>query len=177
VQFLGHVVSKTGVTVDPNKVKSILEWPPLTCVNDVQSFMGLINYYRRFIPNLAKIAAPLTELLKKEKPFIWSDQQSTAFEELKRKVTEAPVLAIFDPKRPIAVHTDASQFAVGAVLMQDERPIAYESRKLSSEEINYPVHEKEQLAVVNALQKWRVYLHGRKEPFQVYTDHESLKYL
>jgi len=177
VGFLGHVVSENGVEVDPNKVKSIVEWPTLTCVNDIQSFLGLVNYYRRFIPDLAKTAAPLTELLKKEHPFVWSSPQETAFKALKETITHAPVLAIFDPTKDIDVHADASQFAVGAVLMQDDRPIAFESRKLSDTEINYPIHEKEQLSVVNALQKWRVYLHSTAKPFNIYTDHESLKYL
>lgn len=175
--FLGHVISQEGVAVDPAKVKSIIDWPPLTCVNDIQSFLGLVNYYRRFIPDLAKTAAPLTELLKKENPFIWSSTQETAFKNLKNALTNAPVLTIFDPDKEVSVHTDASQFAIGAVLVQEDKPVAFESRKLSSAEINYPVHEKEQLAVVHALQKWRVYLHSRPEPFPIYTDHQSLKYL
>ena len=177
VAFLGHVISEKGIAVDPSKVKSIVDWPNLTCVNDIQSFLGLVNYYRRFIRNLAKIAAPLTELLKKDNPFVWSSLQESAFRMLKQVMTQAPVLAIFDPSKNVTVHTDASQFAIGAVLMQEGRVIAFESRKLSSAEINYPIHEKEQLAVVHALQKWRVYLHSTAEPFTVYTDHQSLKYL
>jgi transposase InsO family protein len=177
IGFLGHIVSSKGIAVDPSKVKSIVEWPPLTCVNDIQSFLGLINYYRRFIPDLAKTAAPLTELLKKDKPFVWSFAQESAFKSLKEAITSAPVLAVFDPEKEASVHTDASQFAVGAVLMQEGRPVAFESRKLSQAEINYPIHEKEQLAVVNALQKWRVYLHATPKPFIIFTDHESLKYL
>jgi len=177
IGFLGHVVSCRGVSVDPSKVQAVVDWPPLASVNDIQSFLGLVNYYRRFIPNLAKTAAPLTELLKKENPFIWSDAQVTAFDVLKSALVSAPVLAIFDPSKDVAVHTDASKFAIGAVLMQDDRPVAFESRKLSSAEINYPVHEKEQLAVVHALIKWRVYLHSRPEPFSIFTDHQSLKYL
>jgi hypothetical protein len=177
VPFLGHVINGSGVTVDPKKVQAIKDWPPLTKVKDVQAFLGLVNYYRRFIPDLAKIAAPLTELLKKENPFTWSDNEATAFEEMKRLITEAPVLAVFRPGVPVSVHTDASNFAVGAVLMQEGRPIAYESRKLSPPEINYPVHEKEQLAIVFALLKWRVYLHSTNDPFIIYTDHQSLRYL
>ena len=177
IGFLGHIISRKGIAVDPSKVKSIVDWPTLTCVKDVQSFLGLVNYYRRFIHKLAKIAAPLTELLKKDKPFVWARRQESAFNALKKAMTQAPVLVIFDPSRPVSVHTDASKYAIGAVLMQDGRPVAFESRKLSSAEINYPMHEKEQLAVVHALRKWRIYLHSTAEPFTVYTDHESLKYL
>jgi len=115
--------------------------------------------------------------IQKDNPFVWSSLQESAFRMLKQVMTQAPVLAIFDPSKNVTVHTDASQFAIGAVLMQEGRVIAFESRKLSSAEINYPIHEKEQLAVVHALQKWRVYLHSTAEPFTVYTDHQSLKYL
>lgn len=177
VAFLGHVVSAEGIKVDPSKVKCIVEWPALTCVLDIQSFLGLVNYYRRFIQNLAKIAAPLTELLKKKNPFIWSTLQVKAFQALKDALVHAPVLAIFNPAKDVSVHADASNFAVAAVLMQDGHPIAFESRKLSSAEMNYPIHEKEQLAIVYALTKWRVYLHSTPKPFIVFTDHESLKYL
>lgn len=177
VGFLGHIISNEGIRVDPVKVKAILDWPPLTSVKDIQSFLGLVNYYRRFVPDFAKRAASLTELLKKDRPFIWEAQQVAAFLDLKMAMTTAPVLAIFDPCKEVSVHADASNYAVGAALMQEGRPIAFESRKLSAHEINYPIHEKEQLAVVFALKKWRVYLHSTKTPFTVFTDHESLKYL
>lgn len=112
-----------------------------------------------------------------DNPLHWTSPQESAFNILKQVMTEAPVLAIFDSSKKIAVHTDASQSAVGAVLMQDSRPIAFESRKLSSAEINYPIHEKEQSAIVHALQKWRVSLNSTMEPFTVYTNRKSLKYL
>jgi hypothetical protein len=119
----------------------------------------------------------LTALFKKDKPFAWSFAQESAFKSLKEAIVSAPVLSVFDPERETSVHTDASQFAVGAVQMQEGRPVAFESRKLSQAEINYPIHEKEQLAVVNALQKWGVYLHATPKPFVIFTDRESLKYL
>jgi hypothetical protein len=177
VTFLGHVISGRGIEPDPAKVTTIQGWPQLTNVTDVQSFIGLVNYYRIFIPDYAKIATPLTNLLKKDQPFEWKSEQEEAFVALKEAMMTAPVLSIFDPDRPIEVHTDASNFAIGAVLLQDGHPVAYESRKLSSAEVNYPVHEKEHLAIVYALTKWRTYLHGTKEPFTVITDHQSLKYL
>ena len=177
VGFLGHVVGQDGIKVDPDKVKTVQDWPALSSVKDVQSFLGLVNYYRRFIPSYALVALPLSELIKKDMPFVWGPSQRASFDFLKQALTTAPVLAIFNPDRPITVHTDASDFAIGAVLMQDERVIAYESRKLSSAERNYAVHEKEELAIVFALAKWRVYLHGTKDPFTIFTDHESLKHL
>jgi hypothetical protein len=177
VEFLGHVLTSNGVQVDPKKVKAVQDWPNLECVNDVQSFLGLVNYYRKFIPDFAQTAVPLTKLLKKDQPFVWEHEQRDAFDKLKGALTTAPTLATFDPALPITVHTDASNYAIGAVLMQAGRPVAYESRKLTAAELNYPIHEKEQLAILYALTKWRTYLHSTKEPFTIVTDHESLKYL
>lgn len=175
--FLGHIITADGIRPDPAKIKAVQEWPTLKSVHDVQMFLGLVNYYRRFIKGYAKIAAPLTELLKKGNKWNWRDKERNAFNDLKKALVEAPTLAIFDPSLPVEVHVDASHYAAAAVLMQNGRPIAFESRKLNSAELNYPVHEKEQLAIVYALTKWRIYLHSRPEPFTVFTDHESLKYL
>lgn len=136
-----------------------------------------MSYYRRYAPRLAKIAAPLTELLKTGNPLVWQDAQEAAFRTFKKLMTEAPVLGIFVPDNDVEVHCDASPFAIGAELRQNGRPIAFESRKLSSPKINYPTHEMEQLAVVHALTKWRVYFHSIAKPFVIYTDHESRKYL
>jgi hypothetical protein len=177
IAFLGHVISGEGIEPDPAKVTTVQKWPRLTHVKEVQSFIGLVNYYRTFIPDYAKIATPLTNLLRKDQPFEWKAEQEEAFIALKKALMTTPVLSIFNPHRPIEVHTDASNFAIGAVLLQDGHPVAYESRKLSSAEVNYPVHEKEHLSIVYALTKWRTYLHGTKDPFTVITDHQSLKYL
>lgn len=174
VDFLGHVVGRDGIKVDPAKVKAVQDWPTPSCVKDIQSFLGLVNYYRRFIPSYALMALPMSEMIKKDIPFSWGSRQQAAFDFLKQALVSAPVLAIFDPSRPITVHTGVSDFAIGAVLMQDDRAIAYESRKLSPAERNYAVHEKEELAIVFALAKWRVYLHGTKEPFVIFTDYESV---
>lgn len=177
VDFLGHIVGKDGIKVDPTKVQTVKDWPTLTSVKDIQSFLGLVNYYRRFIPSYALMALPLSEMIKKDVPFSWCSSQQAAFDFLKQALVTAPVLVIFAPNKPVTVHTDASDFAIGAVLMQDDRAVAYESRKLSPAERNYAVHEKEELAIVFALAKWRVYLHGTKDPFTIFTDHESLKHL
>ena len=178
VPFLGHVVSNTGLSVDPEKVSAIDEWPEPTCVKELQQFLGLSNYYRRFCPGYAKIALPLTRLLRKDTVFDWSQNCQRSFQDLKRFLTNSPTLRIPDPYRPFRLQTDASGFAIGAVLMQEHsgrwHPVSYLSRKMNRAERNYPIQEQEMLALVYALKKWRHYLFG----FEVhaYTDHESLRH-
>ena len=125
------------------------------------------------------VATPLTALLHKDKKFQWTTPEQIAFDILKEKLTTAPVLLLPDPNKPFTITTDASDFAIGAVLTQDqgkgEQPVAYESRKLSPAEQNYAVHEKELLAIVHAIRIWRMYLEGRR--FTVITDHASLEYI
>jgi hypothetical protein len=178
VEYLGHVISSKGISMDPKKVEAVKQWPIPTNIKEMQSFLGLCNYYRRFIEGYSKIAAPLTDLTHKDTPFLWTSQTTEAFEDLKRRMTEAPVLCIPDPELPFTVTTDASDFAVGAVLMQDKgqgpQPVAFTSRKMNSHERNYAAHEKETLAIMHALIKWRVYLEGRH--FIIYTDHATLRH-
>jgi hypothetical protein len=178
VEYLGHVISSKGISTDPKKVEAVKQWPIPTNIKEMQSFLGLCNYYRRFIEGYSKIAAPLTDLTHKDTPFLWTSQTTEAFEDLKRRMTEAPVLCIPDPELPFTVTTDASDFAVGAVLMQDKgqgpQPVAFTSRKMNSHERNYAAHEKETLAIMHALIKWRVYLEGRH--FIIYTDYATLRH-
>lgn len=179
VNFLGHVVSDRGVATDPEKTVSIRNWPQPLNLHDIQSFLGLCNFYRRFIKDYAKITVPLTDLLKKDKPFEWTMKAEESFRELKDNMTNAPILCLPDPDREFIVTTDASDFAIGAVLSQDQgsglQPVAFESRKLNPAEQNYAAHEKELLAVVHAIRTWRVYLEGRH--FRVQTDHATLRYI
>ena len=193
VEFLGHYVGRAGVRMVEGKVDAVRAWPTPKKQKDVEQFIGLAGYYRRFIANFANIASPLTQLcgtLKKErggsaarappqKSFIWGDEQQRAFEQLKEAVCSAPCLAMPDPARDFIVHTDASGHATGAVLMQqfDEglRPIAFLSKKMKPAERNYPIYEQELLAILNALRAWRHYLGGRH--FTVWTDHQSLQYV
>ena len=179
VEYLGHIVSAEGLAVDPAKVKAVQEWKVPTSVTEIRSFLGLAGYYRRFIPQFAKIAAPLTNLTRKNTPFTWSLREGEAFKELKEVLQHAPVLQLADPTRDYIVTTDASDFAMGAVLSQvwedGEHPIAYESRKMNATKMNYPTHERELLAVIHALRVWRHYLLGKR--FKIFTDHHSLKYL
>ena len=178
VLFLGHVVSASGVEMDRDKVKAVTNWPIPKDAHDVRSFLGLAGYYRRFVRDFSKIAAPLSDLIKQTQAFKWTDTEQQAFEQLKRAVVQAPVLILPNMSTPFVVTTDASGFAIGATLSQDQgrglQPIAYMSRKMTPAQKNYPVHEQELLAVVSALQEWRHYLHGSK--FTVVTDHHSLQH-
>jgi hypothetical protein len=179
VSFLGHVVSEEGISMEKDKVKAIQNWPTPKSVAEVRSFLGLAGYYRRFVHQFSKIASPLSELLKKDKPFEWKCEQQSAFEELKTAVSSAPVLIIPNESLPYVVTTDASGFAVGATISQDQghglQPIAFMSKKMLPAERSYAVHEQELLAVICALKEWRHYLHGTK--FHIITDHQSLRYL
>ena len=124
----------------------------LTKVEDIRSFLGLCGFYRRFIKDFSKIAAPLTELLHKDTPFTWNEPQQQAFQQLKDTMMKKPVLILPDPSKPFVLTTDASGYAVGATLSQDQgdglRPIAYLSKKMNEHEVNYPVHEQELLAII-----------------------------
>ncbi|CAI7783315.1 unnamed protein product, partial [Closterium sp. NIES-53] len=179
VQFLGHMVSTQGVHVDPKKIKSVRTWKTPENVKDLQQFLGFANYYNRFVPQYAKIATPLTNLLKKNTLFKWEDVHQQAMEQLKTALTSAPVLILPHPEKDYVIEADASDQAVGAVLMQDQgkglQPIAYLSKKLLGAELNYPIHDKEALVIITSFKTWRCYLEGRKTT--VYTDHCSLKYL
>lgn len=177
--FLGFIVGRNGVKMDPAKVEAVLDWPTPGTVKEVQGFLGFANFYRRFIKDYSKEAEPLTRLTRKEQRFVWDNEAKQAFEKLKKCFTTAPVLKTFDPKRKIILETDASDFAIGACIGQPDdegklRPIAYYSRKLQPAEINYDVHDKELLAIIVALEQWRVYLEGSTYPVQVWTDHKNL---
>ncbi len=174
VAFLGHIIGGGKLRMDQSKVQAIQEWEPPTKVTELRSFLGLVNYYRRFIRGYSSIAAPLTDLLKKGKNWDWSSRCQQAFEELKKAIVEETVLTLPDYGKPFEVHTDASDFAIGGVLMQEGHPIAFESRKLNSTERRYTVQEKEMTAVVHCLRTWRHYLLGSK--FIVKTDNVATSY-
>ena len=137
--------------------------------------MGLAGYYRKFVKDFSKLAYPLTKLTMKNAKFVWTPKCEEAFQELKRRLTTAPVLAAINRNNGLAVYTDAYMEGVGAVLMQEGKVIAYASRQLRPHEKNYPTHDLELLTVVFALKIWRHYLLGEK--FELFTDHKSLKYL
>jgi hypothetical protein len=175
VQFLGHVLTPEGVSVDPSKVQDVLSWKSPKSVHQIRQFLGLAGYYRRFIPDFSKIAQPMTKLLQKDSKFLWSPVCEEAFLALKKFLTSAPILAQPDIDRPFDVYCDASKTGLGCVLMQEGRVIAYASRQLKKHEVNYPTHDLEFAAVVHALKIWRHYLLGNK--VHIFTDHKSLKYI
>ena len=175
VAFLGHVVSKEGISVDPKKVEAVQNWPRPTTVTEIRSFLGLAGYYRRFVKDFSRIAAPLTKLTQKNVKFVWSEQCEESFQRLKECLTTAPVLALPIVGSGYVVYCDASRVGLGCVLMQQDRVIAYASRQLKKHEQNYPTHDLEMAAVVFALKIWRHYLYG--ETCEIYTDHKSLKYI
>ncbi|XP_054805380.1 uncharacterized protein LOC129308324 [Prosopis cineraria] len=174
VDFLGHKIKDGKLIMDPTKVQAIQEWQPPTKVPELRSFLGLVNYYRRFIKGYSTITAPLTDLLKKNKSWLWSQDCQDAFEKLKQMVAQEPVMSLPDYSKPFEVHTDASDFAIGGVLMQERHPIAYESRKLNDTERRYTVQEKEMSAIIHCLRTWRHYLLGSK--FTIMTDNVATSY-
>jgi hypothetical protein len=151
VPFLDHVVSPEGITVDPGKVKEVLEWKPPTTLPEVRSFLGLAGYYHRFIPNFSKIAKSITELLKKGNKYLWSEASDEAFKHLKRLLTTSPMLAQPDTTKSFDVYYDASATSLGSILMQEGRVISYSSRQLTRHEEHYPTHDLELVAVVMAI--------------------------
>ncbi|GJT87191.1 reverse transcriptase domain-containing protein [Tanacetum coccineum] len=176
---LGHKISKSGIEVDRAKVDVIAKLPHPTTVKGVRSFLGHAGFYRRFIQDFSKIARPMTHLLEKETPFVFSKDCIDAFQTLKKKLTEAPILVVPDWNLPFELMCDASDFAIGAVLGQRRskhfQPIHYASKTMTEAQIHYTTTEKEMLAVVYAFEKFRPYLVLSKSI--VYTDHSALKYL
>ncbi|UYV75173.1 hypothetical protein LAZ67_12002747, partial [Cordylochernes scorpioides] len=179
IKILGHLVDANGIHPDPDKVEAVSKFPRPRNISELKSFLGLCSYYQRFIENFADKARSLHDLLKTEKQFYWDAAQEKAFEVLKTALISEPVSGHFDESADTHLHTDASGHGIGAVLLQiqggKERPIAYASRSLTKAENNYSTTEKECLAVVWSISKFRPYLFGR--PFRVVTDHHSLCWL
>ena len=181
IGFLGYIVSDQGLKPDPKKVNSVKEQPTPRNVKDVQAFLGIINYYRKFIERFSQIAQPLTALTRKDVTFVQGHNYKEAFKKLVHRLTITPILAIFDPEREAILKTNASDYAVGACLTQKGdndkmRTVAFYSHKITGPKLNYDIHDKELLVVVEALRKWRVYLKGTKYLIQIYTDHKNLLY-
>lgn len=180
VHYLGHVVSAEGVMPDPAKVEAVREWPTPSGQTEVQSFLRLASYYRRFVRGFADIARPLHPLTEKGRRFQWSESCQRAFDQLKMGLTTAPVLAYPDPNKPFILDTDASDVGIGAVLSQQEeegleRVVAYASRALTKQERKYATTKKELLGMVTFTKYFRHYLLGKE--FVLRTDHNSLRWL
>jgi hypothetical protein len=175
VAFLGHVISAGGVSVDPGKVRDVLNWKPPTNVSLIHSFLGLESYYHMFIQDFSKISKPMTRLHEKGKVFKWTQDCQVNFEELKKRLTTAQVLVLPDLSKKFDIYCDASRQGLGCVLMPDGQVVLYASRQLRKHEENYPTHDLELAAVVHALKIWRHYLIGHR--CEIYSGHKSLKYI
>ena len=175
VSFLGYIVSKEGIRVDPKKIEVGVEWKPPRNVTEIRSFLGLAGYYRRFVKGFSMISAPMTRLLKKNVKFEWSEKCQRSFEKLKAFLTEVPVLTQSTCSKEYVIFSDASLNGLGCVLIQEGKVVAYASRQLKPHEKNYPTHDLELAVIVLVLKIWRHYLY--EEKCFNYTDHKSLKYL
>lgn len=180
ITYLGYVIGSGGICTDPSKISCIVNWPPPKNLKQVRGFLGICGWYRRFIHNFADLSCPITNVLSTKSKFVWTSEAQSAMDKLKIVLTSAPVLTNPDFAKKFYLHCDASDFGIGAVLTQlsddkEEKPIAYMSKKLSSAQRNYSVTERECLAVILAIEKFRCYL--ELQEFEVITDHSSLVWL
>jgi len=172
--FLGFVISAQGIQVDEENVRAIQQSPTTTNVGHVRSFHGLAGFYRRFVKDFSTIASPPTNVIQNNAPFKWGEEQEVALKILKNKLSHAPLLALPNFEKAFQIECDASCVGIGAVLMQDGRPIAYFSEKLNGTTLNYSTYDKELYALICSLQTWQHYLLPKE--FVIRTDHESLKH-
>jgi hypothetical protein len=174
--YLGFVISSNELKMDPEKVREIKDWPSPRSVFEVRSFHGLASFYRKFIRNFSSICAPILDTIKKEhKYFNWTEEAEKGFRVLKEKITEQPILVLPDFKKKFQVKCDASGVAIGAVLSQDNKPVAYFSEKLNDVKRKYSTYDKEFYVVIQALKKWRHYLILKE--FVLYTDNQALQFI
>ncbi|QRW10290.1 Retrotransposable element Tf2 protein [Ceratobasidium sp. AG-Ba] len=180
VIFLGLVITPEGISMEEEGIKAIVEWGAPRKIKEVQAFLGFVNFYRRFIAKFSKIARPLHNLTKKDTKFEWTQECQQAFEEIKKRVSQDPVLIHPNPDKPFILETDASGIAIGAILSQRGEdgylhPVAYLSKSYNNAQRNYDTANKELLAIVESLKHWRIYLEGTILPVTVFTDHRNLE--
>ncbi|MBW0559204.1 hypothetical protein O181_098919, partial [Austropuccinia psidii MF-1] len=175
VKYLGYVVSSEGLKMNQEKVHQILNWPPPTNLKALQSFLGVANFYHRFIKNYSKKISSLTGFLEKDSHFPLNEEALRQFHQLKEAFTIAPILSHFNPSLPTIVETDASDYAMGAILSQisdsGKHPIAFDTHKPLPAELNYEIHDKELLGIAWALKRWRAFLISLSSSFEVLTNH------
>jgi hypothetical protein len=173
VEYLGHLVGKDGVRVDPKKIEAMQDWPHPKTLKRFCGFLGLTGYYRKFVKNYGNIAAPLTTLLKKNS-FTWTPAAAQDFQTLKMAMCTTLVLALLDFTKTFVLECDASGKGIGAVLMQEGQPLAFTSKQISERNMGKPIYEKEMLAIMHVVDLWCPYLLGQR--FQIKIDHQILKY-
>ena len=173
VKYYGHVISDNGIQADPKKVEAITQMAAPTSKAELQTILGMVNYLAKFAPNLSSITAPMRDLLRKDIEFVWDAQQDMAFAKMKEIITKAPVLAFYDPNKPLTLQVDASEKATGATLMQEGRPIEYASRALDASKANWAPIEREMLAIVHGCSRFHQYVYGRKTTVE--SDHKPLE--
>ena len=180
VSFLGFIISSESISMDPECIRIVAEWPIPESVLDIQVFLGFSNFYRRFIEGYSCVVLPITLLLCKGQPFVWSAQAQASFDKLKSLFTSTPILCHFDPELPTTVHADSSGFAISGIVSQPDadgilHPIAFWSRKCIPAECNYDIHDHEMLTIVECFKHWRHYLKGSKYPVRVRSDHKNME--
>jgi hypothetical protein len=179
VNFLGNTIKPGSIQMEASKIAAIRDWPEPTNVTGIRGFLGYTNFYRKYIAKYGDIARPLTDLTKNDVKFEWTDKQQKAFDTIKAKVLEDPILMNANPEEPYEVEADASDWCLGGQLNQKGKdgkmhPIAFFSKKLHGPELNYQIHDKELMAIIEAFKEWKHYLMGAKHQIKVYTDHKNL---
>src|SRR5260221_2595602 len=182
VEYLGLVILKDHVAMDPTKVCRVMEWPTPTKVKEVQSFLGFVNFYQKFICDFSDVTCPLYALTRKTQQWVWGSPKQKAFDALKKAVTSTPVLTFPSQSSCFRLECDASNFVTGVVLSQAQadgmhQPISFMSKGFSDAEHNYQIHDKEMLAIMCTLDEWHHFLEGVTEKFKILTDHWNLTYL
>ncbi|VDI07841.1 Hypothetical predicted protein [Mytilus galloprovincialis] len=174
VTYFGHVITSSGLRADPHKVQAISDMPPPSNKAEVQTILGMVNYLSKFAPNLAEITSPMRAILNKDVEFAWDQPQIAAFQKVKEILTRSPgpILSYYDPTKDLTLQVDASKYGLGAVLLQDDKPVAYASKSLTTSEINYAQIEKEMYAIVFGCTRFHQYIYGRS--IRVETDHKPL---
>jgi hypothetical protein len=180
--YLCHIVGEGQLKIDPSKIDVIVNWPKPKSVTEIQSFLGAVQYWRRFIPNFSFIASPLHALTSVKNTFQWEGKQQKTFDTLKEKINTAPVLALLNLQQSFEIKTDASRYDMGAVLMQYRKPICYHSENFNQVVVNYPTYNKELYALFQSIKKWKHYLLGKEtiihtnhQPLQCLHEHTKLK--
>jgi len=181
VEFLGVVIGLDGIKMEEEKMKDVLDWPTPKCIKDVQKFLGLANYYRRFIESFISIARPLHDIVKKDQKWDWTERQKKAFGELKEWFTKEPMLAAPDLDKKIRMKVDALDYATEGMLSMEckdglWRLVAFLSKSLNKMERNYKIYDKEMLVIIRGLENWRHLLESTHFKFEIWTDHKNLKY-